>query len=359
MKRMPLVLFAIAFLGVFSYGIRSQQPLAPKMRIQEGYPERVIDALNERQQALSSAAKNRSQIGIQSVLSISRTWKPGDVITVAFQGGTVELRQNIYGAVKPWTDAANLTLDFGPSPSIGNFREWSTTDQTYTADIRIGFNPDGYWSVVGNDSIDNSVAKPNQESMNFEGFADGLPQDWQGVVLHEFGHALGFEHEHQSPGSPCETEFRWDDDPGYVPTRDSYGQFVQDAQGRRPGIYTRLGGPPNGWKREKIDYNLKQLPNSADWRASVFDKSSIMKYYFPDWMFTNGSSSACYSPESLVLSAQDQKAASETYPRPAHDVREVLNRQLAAYRQLLTLSGLPADLRNQYRANMRSLQNNK
>lgn len=356
MKKMLLILFAVALLGAAS-SLRSQQSLAPKMRIQEGYPEHVIETLNRRRQMFEAAAKRKNQIGIQSIISISRTWKPGDVITIAFQGGTPEIRQSISDAIKPWANAANLTLDFGVSAAAGRFREWTAKDQTYTADIRIAFGPDGYWSFVGNDSIDTSVAKPNEESMNLEGFSREFPSDWQAIVLHEFGHALGFEHEHQSPESPCESEFRWTDDPGYVPTRNTYGEFVQDGKGKRPGIYTVLGGPPNGWSHEQIDFNLRQLPNSSDWQVSMFDKNSIMKYYFADWMFDGGKGSACYSVENTVLSPQDQKAASDTYPRKAADVTKVVKRQLATYRLLITLSGLPANLRNQYRTRIESLQN--
>jgi hypothetical protein len=87
---------------------------------------------------------------------------------------------------------------------------WSTSDQNYAADIRIGFinqgDYAGNWSAVGTDSRDSTVegGAPNQGSMNFGGFDQQLPVDWAGTVLHEFGHALGFEHEHQSPSGGCD-----------------------------------------------------------------------------------------------------------------------------------------------------------
>ena len=46
---------------------------------------------------------------------------------------------------------ANVKFDF----RIGsNFREWSPSDNLYTAEIRISFDQPGYWSTVGRDSVD-------------------------------------------------------------------------------------------------------------------------------------------------------------------------------------------------------------
>ena len=71
--------------------------------------------------------------------------------------------------------------------------------------------------MVGNDSIDPTIVGAGEASMNFGGFAQGPPPGWEATVLHEFGHALGFQHEHQLPVGGCDLEFRWEDDPGYQP----------------------------------------------------------------------------------------------------------------------------------------------
>jgi hypothetical protein len=330
----------------------ANQPIgAAKLRIVEGYPSSIINAINVNRQVLETNGVGVSHL--QSVVSRSRTWPQRRAITVAFQGGASTLRSQIAQSLQPWADAANITFDFGPRTDQGQFREWSDSDTTYAADVRIGFrdgSQGGYWSLVGRDSTNPALVKPNQQSMNFEGFPNSLPQDWQSTVLHEFGHALGFEHEHQSPVSPCEQEFHWNDDAGYTQTRDMYGQYIPDSLGKRPGIYTVLEGPPNKWSKDQIDFNLRQLPNSADWILSSFDKKSIMKYQFDGWMFVNGPQSACYSDENMALSPEDIAAAQKIYPRDTPSMTAAAHSQSRALQQLVMLNKLPAELRTRYKA---------
>jgi hypothetical protein len=51
----------------------------------------------------------------------------------------------------------------------------------------------GYWSHVGKDSIDSTLSGggPGEASLNLDSFDKSLPSDWRGIVMHEFGHALG------------------------------------------------------------------------------------------------------------------------------------------------------------------------
>ncbi len=260
----------------------------------EGYPMGIIKAQQDYEKELLTP--KHSGIGFQGVVKLTRTWDSTKPITVAFQGGSQELRTQIVRTIQPWRDHANLTLDFG---SADTFREWKPTDTAYSADIRIAFEggaTGGYWSLVGRDSINPSLVKPNEASMNFEGFTDSLPEDADAVILQEFGHALGFDHEHQSPKSNCDKEFHWDDDPGYVKKADSYGQLVPDSpNGPNPGIYTRLEGPVNNWSREQIDFNLRELPFTTDLYVTTLDTKSIMMYHFEPWMLVGGESSSCYT----------------------------------------------------------------
>jgi hypothetical protein len=164
--------------------------------------------------------------------------------------------------------------------------------------------------------------------------------------MHEFGHALGFEHEHASPTDGCDAQFRWDDDPGYVPTTDQFGQYTIDPSGKRPGIYTTLGGPPNSWDRAKIDFNLRQLKDSSAYITSAFDNRSIMKYFFEDWMFVDGKHCTCYSEPNLVLSAGDIAGVRAAYP-PANAANGLVldADQKAAFDLLVTSPYAPNPLR--------------
>jgi hypothetical protein len=334
-------------------GGQGQAPPAP-LGIMEGYPNRIQARLEQRNRSLRAFHPPANGLSPRFILNLSKRWNSGQTVKVAFKGGSASLQKQIADNVTEWTRYANLSFDFG-SDGAGGFRRWSPSDTSYTADIRVSFDQSGYYSLVGNDSTNSQVTRPGEESLNLEGFDRQLPSDWKAVSLHEFGHAIGFEHEHQSPIAPC--DFRFDDDPGYVPTTDSFGQFIQDSRGRRPGLYTQLGGPPNNWPQAVVDFNLKSLPESHAYEVGPFDKDSIMKYFFDSSMFVSGTSSACYtSSENLVLSDGDKAGAAKVYPRDASAIATSAKQRARAIQSLNETSTLPAAARDHFRRSLDSIQ---
>jgi hypothetical protein len=178
--------------------------------------------------------------------------------------------------------------------------------------------------------------------MNLEGFDRNLPPDYSATVLHEFGHALGFNHEHQSPRSGCDDEFRWEDDP-------------DGAQ----GIYSLLAGPPNYWPKWKVDSNLRQMPDSSAYDVSAHDPNSIMHYSFEPWMLKRGEKSQCFVTKNRCLSVLDRQGMRRAYPYDQPDVAKVIKDIREALKSILRLQDLQPRSRESYELHLDSLPKEK
>jgi serralysin len=173
-----------------------------------------------------------------------KRWQPGQTLRVRFLGGDAKVQRKVQEKAKDWENFANIKLDF-------------TADSD--ADIRIAFQEDGSWSYIGTDATD---IPQNEPTMNY-GWLDPDTDDeeYSRVVKHEFGHALGCIHEHQSPGA----EIPWD----------------------KEAVYEYFMGPPNNWPRETVDHNLFERYSQTITNYTKFDPQSIMLYPIPADFTTN------------------------------------------------------------------------
>jgi len=258
----------------------------------EGYPRHIIErykssAINLTFQR-TFKRPNRDSIEPQYVrVEKTKLWKPGTTVTVSFKGGSADLHKKIADIAKEWTKYGNLKLDFGFDPKTQKYRKWDSTNIDYhNHNIRISFDQKGYWSVVGNESINPKLVKAWEASMNFEGFTEYLPKNYYITVLHEFGHALGFHHAHFDSIGDCDNEFDWDK------------------------VY-KIYKKKYDWDPPQVNFNVRILPKSADLKHIKDDPRSIMRYFFPPSVFKKGKNSKCYTPRNITLSEGDKMGMAE------------------------------------------------
>jgi len=237
-------------------------------------------ALHEAKIAARIAAAGGDLSGLEGVVDTALAWKKTSV-TGCFFGGRKEARDAISALAISWLDGTRLTLDFGPA---GNRR---TCDKSMPSDIRVGFEMNGHWSYVGASA---AAVNKDQPTLNLAGFGSltQLSAAQAGIVLHEFGHALGFKHEHQSPSASCDQQFDWD------------------------YLYSSLG-----WDKATVDRNMKKLLVSSKTTliASDFDPESVMLYALSKKAFKDGDKATCYiRRQNTAISAIDRETILRLYP---------------------------------------------
>ena len=188
-------------------------------------------------------AKGLSGPRLSAIQLLRSKWANGTVLTYHFLAGVnwewTELQKDVVREAFATWKSLGIGLDF---------RE---VDNPIDATVRIGFlQGDGSWSYVGTDLLHN--ADPDGRNMNF-GWSLTDAGGWA-TALHETGHAIGFEHEHQNPNS------------GLV--------WNEEA------VYEYFEKTPNEWSRDQTLYNIIRKLAVSEVVGSNWDPTSIMHYHF-------------------------------------------------------------------------------
>lgn len=238
-------------------------------------PERAVRrTLREAMAANARRSLSAAQMGHVARMAVvkSKKWSTGSTLRCRFLDGGAKMQKRVEAIAHEWERHANLRFKF-----VGSGE----------AEIRISFFADaGSWSAVGRDALNLSYFPLHQPTMNYGWLRDDTDDDeYSRVVLHEFGHAIGCIHEHQSP---------------------KFSRMWNTSAVRR-----YFQGPPNFWSAADIDHNVlaKYSPDAVS--ATRFDKKSIMLYYFDGKLFADGQGP---TNSNTKLSPKDIKMIKEMYP---------------------------------------------
>jgi hypothetical protein len=285
LKPLRIALATACLLGLV-HQLHAQTPTSPDPAAAAPNETFPLEALPEdkaievaKQRAELERRKLHGVLATRGVYSSVLAW-PARIpqINVCFYGGDATTREKVISIASAWK-GVGVPLNFG-GDCKGNQPD---------EHIRVGFKKNGaFWSAVGRNSMSSTTFPPDAPSMNLELHPQLSDDKVRRAILHEFGHALGFEHEHQSPQEPCMPEY----------DVERLFKYLRDNR---------------GWSRAQFEFQLGQLDKGGV-IATEFDKASIMIYAFPAPYYLRGAQSRCYSKEGGALSPGDIKLIRQLFP---------------------------------------------
>ncbi len=242
-------------------------------------PRRSSDevATKERVDNTRVARQLGGMMRMRAAVEKFKLWDTGRTLRVLFLDGDTSVKTKVADIAKEWEAVANLKLDFVKSGA---------------SEIRISFLDKGFsWSTVGTDAL---TVPRTEATMNY-GWLEPNTQlrEYQRVVRHEFGHALGMIHEHQNP--KAQGKIPWD----------------------KPKVYAYYA--QQGWSQADVDSNILGVYDEDETNFTEFDPTSIMEYAVPDSL-TVGSFAIGWNTE---LSQADRDFMGKQYPATSAGIVEL------------------------------------
>lgn len=216
-------------------------------------------------------ARNKRSLGEHT-----KYWRPGRTLKVLVYSHNEHSFQAVKSAASKWLPYISLTFDFIEIEEDDIYQS-----EQFLGDIRVDFHPNydggGGSSKLGTDSLTGS---PHTASMVLG--TDFLSAQYEYTVVHEFGHALGLQHEHQHP----DAGIPWD----------------------RERAYRYFAGA--NFTRADVDANIFPFERVSGRVYEPYDRDSVMHYHIPnevtigDW----------HHPGNVQISAGDIAFMRKTYP---------------------------------------------
>lgn len=192
-------------------------------------------AINENPANTGNTSGNRQK---RSVVNFSKLWANGRTLKVAFLDAPEPYHRNkIIAAARRWLPFVNLKFEF-----VEDTR----------GDIRIATTNNDNSSMLGTDAL---LIHPDHPTMNLGVKPEHA--DFEVIVIHEFGHALGAMHEHQHP----QANIPWNKPKVY--------EFYQNRE-------------MNPLTPQQVDHNLFAAFDTLDAIFTTYDKKSIMHHPVPN-----------------------------------------------------------------------------
>ncbi|MDR6606579.1 hypothetical protein [Pseudomonas synxantha] len=200
----------------------------------------------------------------------TKYWAPGRTLRIAFLNGSQAFKDGVKNAASNWLPHINLKFDFVEG-EVG--------------DIRIRAEPGTYWSKVGTDAL---LVEEGPTMVISDWMLQ--PKLFAHYVMHEFGHALGAEHEHLHP----EANIPWN----------------------KPAVYEAHWVPEDAdeddLRRKDVDERYFNLLDPSEVNYSSYDPKSIMHYEIRQ-AWTHGDFQIFLN---FVLSEKDKAFMAKAYPYP-------------------------------------------